>query len=126
MTSPLVILEGRRGESLVIGGPSLVILEGKTCHPLESEAEAEGAEDMVSDLPCDVRRGGRGIPCDWRVTPCNIRRKRRGVIPCKSLSSQEAEAMTLRVLDAHHNVARCALCDDEAELQVSISTRILG
>ena len=30
----LVILEGREGQSLVIGGPSLVVLEGKTCNPL--------------------------------------------------------------------------------------------
>ena len=30
----LVILEGREGESLVIGGSSLVILEGKACNPL--------------------------------------------------------------------------------------------
>ena len=29
----------------------------------------------VSDLPCNIRRGGREIPCSWRVIPCNIRRK---------------------------------------------------
>ena len=29
----LVMLEGREGKSLVIGGPSLVILEGKACNP---------------------------------------------------------------------------------------------
>ena len=29
----------------------------------------------VSDLPCNIRRGGRAIPCNWRVIPCKIRRK---------------------------------------------------
>ena len=28
----------------------------------------------VSDLPCNMK-GGRVIPCNWRVIPCNIRRK---------------------------------------------------
>ena len=30
------------------------------------------ANNQVSDLPCSIRRGGREIPCNWRVIPCNI------------------------------------------------------
>ena len=28
-----------------------------------------GHMSQVSDRPCNVRRGGRAIPCNWRVTP---------------------------------------------------------
>ena len=33
---------------------------------------------VASDLPCNVRRDGRSIPCNWRAIPCNIIR-RKGV-----------------------------------------------
>ena len=29
---------------------------------------------QVRGLPCNIRRGGRGIPCNWRAIPCDIRR----------------------------------------------------
>ena len=35
---------------------------------------------QVGDRPCDIRRGGRGVPCNCRVIPCNIRRKTSLVI----------------------------------------------
>ena len=44
----------------------------------DSERAAMACDDDgadVSDLPCNIRRGGRAIPCNWRVIPCNIRRK---------------------------------------------------
>ena len=30
------------------------------------------ANSLVSDLPCNVRREGRVIPCNWRAIPCDV------------------------------------------------------
>ena len=42
--------------------------------PLPHEFMDSADLPKVSDLPCNVRRGGRAIPCNWRVIPCNVRR----------------------------------------------------
>ena len=34
--------------------------------------KSEAGVRVVSDLPCNIRREGRVIPCNWRVIPCNI------------------------------------------------------
>ena len=46
---------------------------------LEHASEPDSSEDEmpVSDLDLVIleREGLRAIPCNWRVIPCNIRRK---------------------------------------------------
>ena len=35
----------------------------------------ELSDGGASDFPCNIRREGRAIPCNWRAIPCNVRRK---------------------------------------------------
>ena len=41
-------------------------------HALAGRGNGTSWGPTVSDLPCNVRREGRVIPCNWRVIPCNI------------------------------------------------------
>ena len=46
--------------------------------PYEHTVKELGAQPTLAASglpPCDFRRGGRAIPCNRRVIPCNIRRK---------------------------------------------------
>ena len=47
---------------------------------LQAKLRSKGIEADVSEifgagLPCNIRREGRAIPCNWGVIPCRIRRK---------------------------------------------------
>ena len=39
----------------------------------EDLARCDDLASTVRDLPCNIRRGGRAIPCNWRAIPCNIK-----------------------------------------------------
>ena len=39
---------------------------------LELRSRADVGTKEASDLPCNIRREGRAVPCNWRVIPCNI------------------------------------------------------
>ena len=75
-------------QSLVIGGSSLVISEGKR--------RAIPCNWRV--LPCNIRRKGCVIPCNWRALPCNIRRK-------SGASSPRTKHMTRRCSGGNRSIS---------------------
>ena len=62
-------MKGGKGYPLVIGGPALVILEGKACNPLQS-LSSQGPGCLA--LPCVFAgcNGGGIVPCLAIITVC--------------------------------------------------------
>ena len=56
------------------------------------------SSNAVLVLPYNMRRQGRAIPCNWRVIPCNIRRRgvQSLVIPCNRRRLREHGVLPAR------------------------------